>query len=326
MKLLHGLLRGLPILMLLLTGCDLFRAAEDELKPGSRAFFFDKQQAVELELAKSNPATGDAWSATAIRQSFDPPVWEIRSGPGGKQLVDRIANGSFLAHLIDTLTTLQVFEAAPKGPPEGFGLRPPRFAIRLKLEPGITREIHIGAPEPKSGGAWISLANPQSSPRITLVKGAALQMLGHLSSFDEFRQRTMLAPLAADDIDEVELFLRGKSYFYAQREGDIWTDRRNKPLRGSKADVSIWLERLVHSRAQAFIDDPVLSEKLLGILSSRPRFEALLKDRTGKATRLRVDSARVGSQDSVIAEASSRPGAVFVSYPELPTYFDTFRK
>ncbi|MCM2322716.1 MAG: DUF4340 domain-containing protein [Oligoflexia bacterium] len=308
-----SMILGMALILTSFAGCS---ESEQELKPGQRAFFFNAASITELELAKADPATSDTWSATAFRKSEHPPIWEIRSAPGRATLADRAANGPFLVHLLDTLVTLTVVEPAPFGPPEGFGLRPPLFAIRVKTGDGTVKELHLGDREPRSGGAYALLP---PAKRVYVVRGAALQMLTNLASFEDFRQRTLLAPLISDDIDEVELFRKGRSTFYAQREGDRWLDRKNKRLRGRAAEIGPLLDRLTHFRTESFVDDPEEIGRITAALSKAPLLEAVLTDRAGKATRLKI-----GEDHTVVV--SSRPSAAFRAYPELLGYFEPFQK
>lgn len=274
-------------------------SATQELKKGKMIFAFDPKIVSEFEIAKADPRTGDQWSAKVKKNNGQ---WEIVAS--GRELLDRHAQGGYIEHLLDTLQTVTVTDFAGDGPAESFGLVPPRFALRW-----LGNELRIGAPVRDGSESYAQIGE-----RVVMVKGAALQMLGVLENFDHLRQITLLAPYAADDFDEVELF-RGKTLeLYAQREGDSFTDRNHKPV---KAKVGELLELLTHARIQTFIDDPAMSQKLSSAVQERPERSIVLKDRHANETRLSLAWQVVQGEEGLYGVVSSRPGKVFRVFPEL---------
>jgi hypothetical protein len=295
-------------------------------------FSFDYKAVTSVLLAKSDPATGDRWSARLQREGDDPEQWTLNPAGSARPIGDRRAAGGFILHLLDTLRTLHPVAPAPRGGLDSFGLSPPRFAIRFTV-PGDggerQYELRIGS-DGRTGsgetGAWSQFLPPdtrEEDAQVVLAGGAALQMLDYIRTFDALRLQT-LATFTTDDVDEFELKRAGKSLFYAQREGSDWADRARKPL---KADITAQLDGLTHGRIRDFIDDPLdPAAALASAIDHEPLVSALLTDRQGHVTSIRIRWETRDSKDAakkrLLATISSRPNAVFELYPELIRYFE----
>jgi hypothetical protein len=237
--------------------------------------------------------------------------WRVERA-GGEQAapIDTRADGFFILHLLDTLRTLRAERTDVSGPPESLGLAPPRFALKWKVD---TREMEVrlgaranpdGQAE-KTGSVRVYGMVPGTAPFV--ADGATLQMLSYIPSFDHLRLKTWVG-LSADDVDEIELSGSAGTY-YAQREGAEWTDRKHRPLR---ADVTAWLERLVHERVLAFVDDPARADSLTVRLKKNPLLRATLKDRHGNPIQL----ATAQIEGHWYALSSARPQGIFEVHPE----------
>src|SRR5262249_3868970 len=104
---------------------------------------------------------------------------------------------------------------------------------------------------------------------------------------------------------------------YAQRQGDLWTDRRHRPL---PAPAGGWLEGLTHARVRQFIDDAETASRLLPAVLKKPLYRAGSPARPGKPTQLSVGTGG----GMVLGAVSSRPGAVFELYPESIALFEQY--
>lgn len=296
--------------MLLLLWCALActssqNTKEGIIREGQSPFAFDTKKIMTFEIAKADPKTGDAWSAQFDRNPDG--IWEVASGPGGGHLIDRKAHSQLIDHLLDTLRTLRVTHLAPKGPPESFELIPPRFALRWG-----GHELRLGS------GQFASIGST-----VYEVEGAALKMLDYIDSFQSLREQTLLSPITSDDIDEVELSQGGKKYFYAQREGTVWTDVHHKPV---KPDMSFFLDQLTHARIQEFVDQPETSAQLAASVRKNPLVQITLKDRLGHATQAYWKWETMEGTKKLFSTSSLRPSAVFRIFDGAVRFFEPFKK
>lgn len=316
------------ILCVYLSSCSLFSKAPaiQEYAPGSRPVQFEDSEASTLELSRMDPSSGERWSARIRKignlEPGDPTGWEIESGPQGAALLDRMAHGSFLTHFISTLRTLQIVERAPAGPTESFGLAPPKIALRWGDFEIFIGDPAVSAQRPRSATERYAQIRklsdkPSETPLpVYVIKGAALQMLDMAPTFHSLRQPTLLSPLDADDIDEIEIFRKEKPILYAQREGSVWTDRKHRAVR---KDIDSWLEKLTHARIREYIDDPSVASKSVSEAAKKPLYSAILKDRHGKPTRVDLFTA---SGEAIAHLPSGREPKVFKAFPELIESFE----
>jgi hypothetical protein len=274
-------------------------APKGVLKTNDRPYQFDYEQVRQLSIIKSDPASGDQWAAELRQVGPEKTDWEIASAP--LQIVDRRANGNFILHLLDTFRTLGVDTQAPKGPLGSFGLEPPRFAFRWQ-----SFDLRLGNPLPHG----MSYAQFHPAPEVYAVKGAALQMSDHIVNFESLRLQTF-ATFTTDDIEEIEIE-RGAARFYAQRNGDVWADAKNKP---HKRNVPQLIENLTHWRIQDFLDrekDLLAAQKLI---AAGPAVVIRIKDLQGKPTALKIVSDPKTKQ--TFGEISTRNGSVFKLFPQI---------
>jgi hypothetical protein len=271
-------------------------------KPGSFLFAFDVNQVSELTVMKRDPS---AWTATLKRAGN---TWQIVEPPAGKKLLDARVDDKFVNHLLDTLRTLEFSEPAPRGSLESFGLVTPRIALRWKTPDG-TQEIWLGNPQKDL------TAYAKHGDEVLLVRGATLQMLEYLTSFDSLRHRILLTQ-DSDDIDTFEYFKEGGRVFFAQRESGTWVNEKRKPF---KWDCGGFLDVLTHLRIQSFNDDEVaLNSRILEMLKSKPRYRVIFKDRQDLATELRVS----GVEGGLWAWVSTRPASAFLLHPSATRHFE----
>jgi hypothetical protein len=298
----------LAALALAAFACDRGGSARPEPKIGSRPLAFDPALVGEVTLSVHGPGAGQGAPWTASIQLEPGQGWRIGSAPGGATLADRLADGGFLVHLLDSLTTLQYTEEPPRGPLASYGLDPPHHALRLK-EGSREHELALGA-EIREGGRYALLAGTRT---VMIVRGSALRMLELLTGFEVLRRRT-LATWATDDIDEVELWEDKRRAFAAERAGDAWVDGKGRRLR---ADVTAWLDAITHLRIRQFIDDPAAAAQIESELRHAPGFRIVSKDR--RSRELVIAARRDGNVLRAIA--STRPGAAFELHPEALAHF-----
>lgn len=274
----------------------------------------------ECFIAKADPITEDHWSANLIAHgpaNETPGNWIIAFSSANPHLEDNNANTNYIEHLLDTLKTLQFGPKAPSAREDVYGLSPPRFALKWKINSKLF-ELRIGTlvrpnspNSPNSDEVYAQISNDEGfSQEVVIIRGAALQMLQFLDSFNTLRQQTW-AMFSTDDIDEIELFHKKQSILYAQRDGSNWTDRKHHPL---KVNIDAFLEGLAHARVASFVDDQALNQKLYKSVQSNPEHQVLLTDRNAHTTRLLLKAD--------LGITSMRPGAVFRLYPETKALFN----
>ena len=292
------------ILLTLIAGCTQSSPPSEELlKPGQAPFQFEVKKTQSLEIVKTDPKTGQSWNARFHRNPDT--TWEIDSAPGGINPLDRKAHTTLIDHLLDSLRSLRVTALAPKGPLESFDLAPPHLALRWDGS-----EFSLGS------GKYAAIKGTAYE-----MEGAAIKILDYVENFQSLRQATWLFPITSDDVDEIEIFRSLKpgapsKTFYAQREGAAWTDRKHKPV---KKDLSSFLDQLTHLRILEFIDDPETSSRLVKELQQKASTRAILKDRQGNATEIRL-----GGQKELYGISTHRPGVAFKLYPEAIRFFEVF--
>jgi hypothetical protein len=247
------------------------------LLPGRLAFDFNPKSVEEITLAKTDPITGDTWLATFANKNS---LWTIVAAPANTSLIDRIANDVFINHLIDTLAALRLQDNPMTGPPQAMGLRPSRFSVKWRT-PTAEFKFFLGAlVGDHSGRRYISL----DDSKVDIAAGSSLAMLDQIDSFQFLRNRTWTL-LNADDVDEIELLRGGKPFFYAQREGESWTDRAHRPI---QRDVNALLSKLTATPLESFVDDATQKAQIEKSGFKQAYSEARLIDRFGKVTSLKT--------------------------------------
>lgn len=305
------------LLIFSLSACDSGSSGKssDAVQVGKAMYAFDPARVTDLMISKNDASNGEHWTVQLQKNESSQEEnlqWQILSAPGGKELSDRFADSGFIRHLLDTLTTLSPAEMAPKGPLASFGLTRPHYALQWRSE-GKLHELRIGLPAPKGGYYAQAHIPSQSDLPVVAVRGAALEMLRRIETFEAIRRRTLVT-FKADDVDEFELRKGSKLMFYAQRQGVDWVDRKHRPL-GEKTAAQ--LEAMVHLRVQAFMDEPE-PERAPAFPEKNPLYQVTFRDRKGMPTDLRVAQVK----NRVLAQLSSRPGAVFELFPESLKIFE----
>lgn len=282
-------------------------SSSETLRRGAYLLPFDFEQVTELTVAKNDPAEGAPWTAKVARQGEgDDASWRIVSAPDGKELQDRLANRTYIRHLLDTLRTLQYAEDAPEGPLPSYGLASPRFALRWRT-PQQPFELLVGTE--LDSGSYVHLP---SHEKTVIARGAALRMLEHLSDFSMLRQKNLLT-LPADDVDEMTFFRNGKQVLYAQRETDSWVDAKRRKLKVPAGEL---LEALAHLKVKDFVDDASSAGSLREKLK-KPDYRIEFKDRQGLPTEIRIarENGKIWASESSRKTASDQP-AIFELHPE----------
>jgi hypothetical protein len=300
---------------------------------GFPALQFDYKMTSELLIAKSDPRTGDHWTARLKRDGAPSPenedLWTIELGPDEIAYGDRKAHGGFVLHLLDTIRTLHVKEAPVSGTPESFGLASPLFILRWLVvqkpaEPvEKVYEIRLGGPAKGEDGKFEGLyASIGGVPGKTfIVQGAMLEMLDRITSFQSLRLPTVVT-VDSDDIDQIE-WRRSVTHkaadFYAQRDGDQWTDVKHRPV---KSDVQAFLDLATHLRILRFIDDPKEQVRLEKEFK-RPNTQSVkLISRKGQAQTLQIAVAPGGKAvyatfSTRMRKTSPKALAIFEVYPQI---------
>lgn len=281
------------------------------LLPGTPPFSFDPKQVTELTIVKSDPTSDDHWIAVfkpALDQEED--HWEIASSPPEQPILDRRANGTFLLHLLNAIQSIRILHPAPHGALDSFGLNPPQYAIRWKT-PEQDLEFQLGSELKDHSGSYFTMDRDQ----IFIATGAAFKMLHLIDSFPYLRQKKWSA-LSIDDIEQVELRYFGRSIFYAQRDGTVWTDQKHHPIR---RNTEFFLTQLTTTHVRSFVDNPTQTERLKKSIQIQPFYEAITTDRFGRSTRFQIKL-----QDGIVyGLTSSRPSGVFQIDPRI---YELFRK
>jgi hypothetical protein len=283
-------------------GCTAHTAKDQSVENwhnGQRIVKTFPRDATVLTLFKNDPSSGEQWS-TVLERVPGPTRFQWEFAGAGTPFSDHRADGNFVAHLLDSLETLQFADLPPDAPLASLGLEPPSFAIRWSVG-DRTEELHIGGPGVNNGEFFAQIG---SDPRPVLVEGSFLKLIREVR-LDRLRQRAWSSQ-APDDIDEIDVRRGGKSVFYAQRErtprGVTWTNRGHEPL---KVDAGKLIQDLLRAPIQDFVDEPVLAARAASDLTHHPDFEAVFSAREGGHLTLSVRN-----QES-LALCSQRPHAPF---------------
>ena len=288
-----------------LTACT--KSRKPAYEAGQKPFSFDYREAMEVSIVTWNQEQGESWSARAERNEDG---WALRSGPDGKSLGDTVANASFIEHLLDSISALQVQSIPASQGPESQGLARPIFAIRWTTGTKENRQEHelkLGAlvQDQSSRGARFAAIRSMNQPeKVLVINGSVLKLLQHLDSFTTLRHAEW-ATEHIDDVDEAEFKVNGMLTLYAQREGESWTDRNERPL---QFDVTGALQKILRARIIEFIEEPrSLAQASSTLNSGTGHYELVLRDRHGAATTLRARA----TESHLLASHSKRPAALF---------------
>lgn len=278
---------------------------ESSALAGTVPFQFDPAQVSELVLAKDDPESGDRWMVSLEQGEGE---WNIRSEVNLPPFLDRKANNSFLFHLLDSVRRIRLEECPLQGTLESFGLDPPRFAIRWKANlPGGDRvfELRTGVQAGNSSKVYVTL----DGSNVLVGSGSAFRILNLIDSIHTLRNKNW-SSIEADDVDEIEFRRKGRSLFYAQRDGNEWTDRRHRPVR---KDTETLLSRITDAQAEGLIDNPQKATLLKNWIQNHSVFEVVLTDRGGQSVKLKL----MQKERKVYGVNSERPSAVFELHPKI---------
>lgn len=302
------------------SGCDkkTSDSATATLELGKPALYFNYEAVTELTLAKNDPETSDHWTTKLQALSPDPEShWQIVSAPEGRELTDRLADGGFIRHLLDTLRSLRPIAHAPTGSLSSMGLEPPRFFLSWKTRtPEQNFEVQLGnSPAATQVSAALALF-PLLKKEPVLAQGSTLQMLSHIKNFESLRLRRVFT-WTTDDIETLEIKRGKQQRLFAQRQSGGWADRKGKSYGKSFED---WLERLMHLQIARFMDEStdekVESQKLGASLSGSNTFQIFLKSRQNDNQILTFAPSISATHKGVPVTHSGRPGAVFILYSD----------
>ena len=300
-------------------------------KPGQFVFAFDLTEIIELSITKNDPETGDRWSAELAhvpsKTKYEDPTWEILSRSQEGKFLDNQADANLVNHLLDTLKTLQFSSQATLGPLTSFGLDPPRFALRWRT-PNHSFELRMGDAVQGSESVFYGQISSESGliqATPIVLKGSAQKLLGYISNFSKIRRLT-LSMLTSDDVDEFLLKRQGKIMLFAQRDGDLWTDKKHRTIR--KIEVGKLLDQLTHIRIKDFVDESNLAREIGEAIQKSPAFEAVLTPRKGEAKVIRLSwfKPKQSKESKLWMTDSGRNSAVFEAYPEIIHFFEVPEK
>lgn len=289
------------------TGCSRWEASTEapklalKLPPAG----FASESVTELSLAKSDARSQDTWTARLVRPSLQ-SEWQVASAPEGAELPDRLADSTFLNHLMDLVSQLMVVEQAPNGPLSNFGLETPLFTLRWRTQGAgqAEQELRIGDTAPDGQGVFAQALVSGKLSHPAVIRGSALQMLGMIRDFSVLRRRR-IATFDPDDVDHFELWQGGKRKWQAERAGDDWKEPGSGRLYAAEAGRT--LEQLTFLRAESFADSPDEAKKIRERLEKSAEYRAKFLDREGHTTEFQV-----GSWDGKVwARISTRSDGAF---------------
>lgn len=297
----HPLTLNLWIAILLVCGTACTNSTRNEIQLGTKPFQFDSNEVIELSLVKSDAEQGDQWQAKLRKEGAQ---WNISSD---HQILDSLADDTFLFHLIDSMKSIQLTSLAPQGTLESFALDPPRFGVQWKTG-SKAYEFWVGSSLRDGTGYYFTI----DKTHVFVANGPALHILDLIKSFQSLRKKTW-TNLTIDDVDEITLKQRRKAVLYAQREGNHWTDRKHHVI---KKDIDSFLNHALGAQSERMIDDPKQAASLRKLIHSSLLYEIHLSDRFGKTT-----SLFLSLQNGILFGInSSRPGVFVLDSKLLQTF------
>ncbi|MBU6375317.1 MAG: hypothetical protein KGQ59_04935 [Bdellovibrionales bacterium] len=221
-KVRFGIRTGLSLAFLLLASCS--KSPGTELPIGKPVFSYKYEAVTELFISKRDP--GEPWWTARVKQEgwLGPqavtPRWIVLEAPEGANLTDRLVDGSFVRHLLDSLSTLRKTGNTLSGTDSSFGLAPEWTKLNWKVD-SRNLELLLGAPASIGEGRAARIGNER-----LVVDGAALDMLRLITGFDRIRHRR-LATWTLDDADRTQIKWftpQGKpaSSWSAERQSGDW--------------------------------------------------------------------------------------------------------
>lgn len=272
--------------------------------PKGFAFQFNPLEVTQILIKKNDPKSQDRWFAELHQQSRS---WTLKGGKQGEDLVDSLADSRFIHHLLSTLQTLKITQRLDQKKISRTGLSQPRFELKW-ITPNGVHGISVGDEIPNSKETFSQLKGITPKGKVDAVRGAFLQMLHHLNSFEVLRHRR-LATWDIHDVVQISIQENGKKTFEATKLGGSWANSKNQIL---KKNVQEWLERILHLRVASFIDQKQKSQEIQNWIQSSAQVIVSFRDRLGN---IRKISARK-KEGQLFALASTRPHSAFRLYPK----------
>lgn len=301
----------IAVLALGIAGCD--SKPKPRPVPRGALFSFDYKKVRSVEIVQNDPELSEQWSARLENPvPGDVGAWIIASAPGGQTLLDRLAAGNLIQHLLDTLNTLRATDASPQVSTENLGLTPPQILLRWSDTQDQLKELRLGRRVSTQTEDRYAQLGPAPLSQPFIVQGSTLKMLGYASRFASIRRSTLL-DFDLDDADEVEI---GKLLLH--RQGTDWADPKGKLYPPKKQiELRTFLDALFHLKIMAFVDDPDANAALLAHFPKKVTHRAGFKGRglPSPAT-LEIAQVRGNGATRVYAMISSRPHVVFELFPE----------
>lgn len=269
---------------------------------------FEPRDVETLEISKQDPTTGDRWQAFLER---DHKRWVFRSTSANLLLLDKIADDIFVNHLLDALRSLKIDGPAPHGNLESYGLDPARIAIRCKLKDN-SFEMQFGSSVGRTSKAYFNMSSRPGERWI--VSGSALNLLGMIDQFQFLRKKTWLLT-HSDDVDEIQVIQNGTLKFFAQREGEHWTDQKHRII---KKDIATLLEKFTSLQIDRFLDDQDEAKTREKWIDQKPAFEVHLLGRRNNKTSAKIRFDR----NRFFGKSNDRNGKTFMIEGKVKTVID----
>ncbi len=302
-------MRGLAVYLLTLialTACTEKKPAHLPKNPFQQFNYVETQS---VSILKNDPETGDRWDvrlrpAPGATEGDGTPLWEFTDT--SVPWIDRLVDRSFLFHLLDTLSTLQVASEPQSGPPTAFGLSPPFFAIQWKTSSHPEQaELRLGQTNRSPEGRFALIKDENGHDQIVVIQGAVLQMLAQLQNLQQLRRQVLFTW----DIDAID-GVRWKSGS-VERRSDGWITPGKKGHRPIAVhQTEDWLQFLCHLRINHFIDDTSENSQLLTAIRSAPDHLITFEGRRKNKFEFRVKI----QNGKLYGWVSTRPRAIFQLY------------
>ncbi len=296
------------------TGACTRSPSETRLETGKPVFQFDYEAVRSVFLSRNEPGA-ESWTAEYVVDGWlgpqqVTPRWMIRQAPAGltsssaNSEMDRLADGSFLRHLLDSVRTLRKTGETADGEDAGFGLAPAWTQLRWKTR-DTTFELLLGSPCP-TGGRYARIGSQR-----LVVDGAALDMLGMASDFERTRHRRLLT-WQLDDADRVRLRWPSsiasapeKEWSVERHSGD-WIRLESTSLSQTTKKT---LPRSPESELEALAHLQIAQFDLKLDEFGKPILELEWKDRKEHELVIQIDQ-------QLRAKVSDRPATLFRLHPE----------
>ncbi|MFZ9595436.1 MAG: DUF4340 domain-containing protein [Bdellovibrionia bacterium] len=288
----------------------------------SLMFEFDPHTVTEVTLGAFPRTSEPPWITVLQKKEFPNPLkkgvsqvplgnWQFTSLPSLRMASDRKANATWIMHLLDALRQVKKIAPAPNGTLESLGLNPPEWVLKWKTE-DHQWTLQIGSPAELQKGTYVTLDGKSA----WIAQGSALRLLNTIQSFDDLRDPNW-SVFSSDDVDELSFLEKGKTVFYAQREGDRWTDAQHQDyFLESSLHPGKFLQAITQAQPLKLVDSPAQITEFEKQWRRGQSLEIQLTNRFGVTSRLRL--LRSSSPPPLLFGLSSlRPGLAFAFEPKL---------